>query len=175
MQSWGQVLAELASGRLMSLKRHAFLLCGDENQAEDLVQEALVRAFGRPLRAPRPGEAEAYVRVIITHLFIDAARRRTRWQRLAPRLHDTTQAADPADQVLDRDLLLTAMTGLSSQQRACVVLRYYQDLPVTRVASELGLAEGTVKRYLSEAMTRLASRLSPAASGDRGRDDRGGF
>ena len=71
--------------------------------------------------------------------------------------------------MLDRDLLLTAMNGLSSQQRACVVLRYYQDLPLTQVASELGLAEGTVKRYLSEAMTRLAGRLSPAASGDRGR------
>ncbi len=174
MQSWEQVLAELVSDRLMSLKRHAFLLCGDESQAEDLVQDALVRAFGRPLRAPRPGEAEAYVRVIITRLFIDAARRRRRWQRLAPLLQDAPQAADPADQVLDRDLLLTAMTGLSSQQRACVVLRYYQDLPVTQVASELGLAEGTVKWYLSEAMTRLAGLLSPAASRDKGRDEPGG-
>ena len=174
VQSWGQVLAELASDRLMPLKRHAFLLCGDESQAEDLVQDALVRAFGRPLLAPRPGAAEAYVRVIMTRLFIDGARRRTRWQRLAPLLQDTALAVDPADQVLDRDLLLTAMNGLSSQQRACVVLRYYHDLPLAQVASELGLAEGTVKRYLSEAMTRLAGRLSPAASGDRGRDEADG-
>jgi RNA polymerase sigma-70 factor (ECF subfamily) len=76
--------------------------------------------------------------------------------------------------VLDRDLLLTAMAGLSPQQRACVVLRYYQDLPLAQVASELGLAEGTVKRYLGEAMTRLAGRLSPAASGDRGREQADG-
>lgn len=174
MQSWEQVLAGLATDRLMSLKRHAFLLCGDESQAEDLVQEALARAFGRPLRAPRPGAAEAYLRVIMTRLFIDGARRRTRWNRLAPLLQDAEPAADPADQVLDRDLLLTAMSDLSARQRACVVLRYYQDLPLAQVASELGLAEGTVKRYLSEAMARLAGRLSPAASGDRGREEADG-
>jgi RNA polymerase sigma factor (sigma-70 family) len=120
------------------LKRHAFLLCGDESQAEDLVQDALVRAFGRPLRTPGPGAAEAYVRVIMTHLFIDGARRRTRWNRLAPLLQGAELTADPADEVLDRDLLLTAMSDLSPRQRACVVLRYYQDLPVAQVASELG-------------------------------------
>jgi DNA-directed RNA polymerase specialized sigma24 family protein len=46
-----------------------------------------------------------------------------------------------------------------------VVLRYYEDLPVAEVAAALGVGEGTVKRYLSEAMTRLAARLSPAESG----------
>jgi DNA-directed RNA polymerase specialized sigma24 family protein len=46
-----------------------------------------------------------------------------------------------------------------------VVLRCYDDLPVAQVASELGIAEGTVKPYLSEAMTRLAARLSPAERG----------
>lgn len=73
MQSWKQTLAELASDRLTPLKRHAYLLCGDDSQAEDLVQDALVRAFARPLRTPRPGAAEAYVRVIMVHLFIDRA------------------------------------------------------------------------------------------------------
>jgi DNA-directed RNA polymerase specialized sigma24 family protein len=78
MESWKQTLAELAGDRLMSLKRQAFLLCGDQSQAEDLVQDALVRAFARPLRTPRPGAAEAYVRVIMVNLFIDGARRRSR-------------------------------------------------------------------------------------------------
>jgi hypothetical protein len=71
MESWKRTLAELVSNQLMSLKRQAFLLCDDESQAEDLVQDALVRAFARPLRSPRPGAAEAYVRVIMVHLFID--------------------------------------------------------------------------------------------------------
>lgn len=164
MESWKQALAELAGDRLMALKRHAFLLCGDDSQAEDLVQDALVRAFARPLRTPRPGAAEAYVRVIMVNLFIDGARRRSRWNRAAPLLRRTELAADPADQVLDRDVMLTALNDLSPRQRACVVLRYYQDLPVAGVAAQLGLSEGTVKRYLSEAMTRLAGRLSPMES-----------
>jgi RNA polymerase sigma factor (sigma-70 family) len=60
--------------------------------------------------------------------------------------------------------MLTALKDLSPRQRACVVLRYYEDLPVAQIASALGLGEGTVKRYLSEAMTRLAASLSPAES-----------
>jgi len=54
MESWKQTLAELARDRLVPLKRQAFLLCGDDSHAEDLVQEALVRAFARPLRAEPP-------------------------------------------------------------------------------------------------------------------------
>jgi RNA polymerase sigma-70 factor (sigma-E family) len=169
MESWKQSLAELAGHRLMSLKRHAFLLCGNDGQAEDLVQDALVRAFARPLRTPRPGAAEAYVRVIMVNLFIDGVRRRSRWNQAAPLLGVTERAADPADEVLDRDVMLTALNDLSPRQRACVVLRYYEDLPVAEVAAQLGVAEGTVKRYLSEAMTRLAGRLSPAQSRDQGR------
>jgi RNA polymerase sigma-70 factor (sigma-E family) len=167
MGSWKQTLAELAGDRFMSLKRQAFLLCGDGSQAEDLVQDALVRAFARPLRSPRPGAAEAYVRVIMVNLFIDGARRRSRWNRAAPLLRGAEMTADPADQVLDRNVMLTALNDLSPRQRACVVLRYYQDLPVAQVASALGIGEGTVKRYLSEALARLAVLLSPAESGER--------
>lgn len=165
MESWEQTLADLAGGRGAALKRHAFLLCGDEDQADDLVQEALIRAFTRPVRAPRPGAAEAYVRVIMVNLFIDGARRHSRWRRLAPLLRPAVQAPDPADQVSDRDAMLTALRSLSPQQRACVVLRYYEDLPVAKVAAALGVGEGTVKRYLSEAMAHMAVRLSGAASG----------
>jgi RNA polymerase sigma factor (sigma-70 family) len=72
---------------------------------------------------------------------------------------------DLADQVVTRDVLLTALGELPPRQRACVVLRYYQDLPVAQVAAALGVADGTVKRYLSEALDRLAARMSPAESG----------
>lgn len=165
MDSWEQALAELASGRGAALKRHAFLLCGNEAQADDLVQEALVRAFTRPLRAPRSGAAEAYVRVIMVNLFIDGARRRSRWSRVAPLLERAGVTPDPADRVSDRHAMLAALRSLSPRQRACVVLRYYEDLPVAEVAAVLGVAEGTVKRYLSEAMSHVAMRLSSAESG----------
>ncbi len=165
MEGWEQTLADLASGRGAALKRHAFLLCGNETQADDLVQEALVRAFARPLRAPRLGAAEAYVRAIMVNLFIDGARRHSRWHRLAPLLRPQDTTPDPADEVTDRDAMLTALRSLSPRQRACVVLRYYEDLPVAQVAAVLGVREGTAKRYLSDAMSQVAVRLSSAGSG----------
>lgn len=164
MESWKQTLADLAACRITALKRHAFLLCGDDSEAEDLVQEALVRAFARPLRAPRPGAAEAYVRVIMVNLFIDGTRRRSRWRRAAPLLRTPGMTPDPTDQVVARDAMLTALGGLSPRQRACVVLRFYGDLPIADVATALGVGEGTVKRYLSDAMTALAARM-PRAGG----------
>ena len=165
VESWEQALADLASGRAAALKRHAFLLCGDDAQADDLVQEALMRAFSRPRRVPRSGAAEAYVRVIMVNLFIDDARRHSRWSRVAPLLRPADMTPDPGEQVSDRDAMLTALRSLSPRQRACVVLRYYEDLPVANVAAALGVGEGTVKRYLSEAMSHLAVRLSSAESG----------
>jgi RNA polymerase sigma-70 factor (sigma-E family) len=165
VEDWEQTLADLASGRGAALKRRAFLLCGDEDQADDLVQEALVRAFTRPVRVPRPGAAEAYVRMIMVNLFIDGARRRSRWSRVVPLLRPADATPDPADQVSDRDAMLTALRGLSPRQRSCVVLRYYEDLPVAKVAAALGVGEGTVKRYLSEAMSHMAVQLSAAENG----------
>jgi DNA-directed RNA polymerase specialized sigma24 family protein len=55
-----------------------------------------------------------------------------------------------------------------------VVLRYYEDLPVSRVAAALGVAEGTAKRYLSEAMTRMAGSLSLARTPGTGDEDHAG-
>jgi len=165
VESWERALADLASRRGAALKRHAFLLCGDDAQADDLVQEALVRAFTRPMRVPRPSAAEAYVRVIMVNLFIDGVRRHARWSRVVPLLRPVGVTPDPADQVSDRDAMLTALRSLSPRQRACVVLRYYEDLPVAKIAAVLGVAEGTVKRYLSEAMSNVAARLSSPESG----------
>jgi RNA polymerase sigma-70 factor (sigma-E family) len=165
VEDWEQTLADLASGRGAALKRRAFLLCGDEAQADDLVQEALVRAFTRPMRVPRRGAAEAYVRMIMVNLFIDGARRHSRWSRVAPLLRPAGTTPDPADQVSDRDAMLAALRSLPPRQRACVVLRYYEDLPVARVAAALGVSEGTVKRYLSEAMSHMAVQLSTAENG----------
>jgi RNA polymerase sigma-70 factor (ECF subfamily) len=98
----------------------------------------------------------------MVNLFIDGTRSRSRWHRTAQLLGGAQVAADPAEQVVTRNVLLTALKELSPQQRACVVLRHYRDLPVLQIAQELGVAEGTVKRYLSEAMARLAVLLSPA-------------
>jgi RNA polymerase sigma-70 factor (sigma-E family) len=160
VERWEQVLGDLVAERGTALKRHAFLLCGDDTLADDLLQEALVRAFARPLPAPRPGGAEAYVRKIMVNLFIDAGRRQSRWRRVAPLLWPAGVAPDLAEQVSARAAVLGALRQLSPRQRACVVLRFYEDLPVAGIARALGLGEGTVKRYLSEGTALLAGHLS---------------
>jgi len=167
VETWEQMLAELARVRGAALKRHAFLLCGDDAQAEDVLQEALARAFTRPPRVPRSGGAEAYVRTIMLNLFIDGTRRQSRWNRVAPLLRPAEAAPDPADQVSARDAMLTALRGLSPRQRACLVLRYYEDMPVAEVAAALRVSEGAVKRYLSEATTSMALRLASIESAER--------
>jgi len=68
--------------------------------------------------------AEGYVRAIMANLSIDGARRQARWSRVAPLLRTAVMTPDPADQVSDRDAMLTALRSLSPRQRACVVLRY---------------------------------------------------
>jgi RNA polymerase sigma-70 factor (sigma-E family) len=165
VEGWDRALAELAGARLHALKRQAFLLCGNDAQAEELVQDALVRAFARPFRTPRPEAAEAYVRAVMVNLFLDGARRQARWTRTAPVLAGASTTADPADRIVARDVVRSALGELSPRQRACIVLRYYQDLPVAQVAEALGLREGTVKRYLSEAMARLATCLAGVENG----------
>ncbi len=160
MESWHQMLAGLAGGRLAALKRHAFLLCGDEWLAEDLVQEALVRALSRPFHGPRAGPAEAYVRKVMVNLFIDQSRRRSRWTKAVPLLPGTGSVPDIAEQVVARDAMLAAMDNLSPRQRACVVLRFYEDLPVAEVARVLGVQVGTASRHLSEAVDRLGELIT---------------
>jgi RNA polymerase sigma-70 factor (ECF subfamily) len=69
--------------------------------------------------------------------------------------------------VAARDAVLSALRSLSPRQRACVVLRYYEDLPIAGIARAPGVEEGTVKRYLSEATALMAGHLSGHGSGKR--------
>jgi RNA polymerase sigma-70 factor (sigma-E family) len=169
MSDWKQVLGDLASSRATPLKRFAFLLCGDPAEAEDLVQDALVRAFSRPLRSPSAGEAEAFVRVIIANRFIDLARRRAAFGRAVIRLAPTASAVpDPADGVALRADLAAALATLTPRQRACVVLHYYEDLTIAQIARALGCGEGTVKRTLHDARFALHIHVAPIERGITG-------
>ncbi|MFF4571990.1 sigma-70 family RNA polymerase sigma factor [Streptomyces sp. NPDC001410] len=161
MAEWSRLLSELARERGAELNRYGFLLCGDRAEAADLVQEALVRVFSQPRRAWELGEAEAYVRRTMLNRYLDLHRRRARWIRALPRLVSSEPVADHSTDVLHRVDLMDAMHGLSPRQRACVVLRYYEDMSTAGIAARLGCGEGTVKRHLSDALARLGAQLRP--------------
>lgn len=157
------VVATLISSRGRALTGYAYLLCGNIDDAEDLVQDALVKTFSRRRSGLEMESAEAYVRRAILNLYLDGWRRRGRWAVRRHLAAAPTSADGPEVGTGDRLDLVAALRGLPRQQRACVVLRFYEDLTVGEIAQHLGVSEGAVKRYLSMGVHRLEGLLGPIA------------
>lgn len=157
---WEQVVTRLVAERGPALTRYAALLCGDDEEARDLVQDALAATFGRLRNGFEVEQAEAYVRRAIANRFLDRARRRQRWQRIRP-LVVPHERLDSGSTLTGAHLDMAArLERLSPRERACVVLRYYEDRSVDETAKELGIAPGSVKRYVSDAMGKLREQLA---------------
>lgn len=154
VKPWAATLEALVAERGAALFGYAYVLTGDRASAEDLVQDGLVRTFSRG-RADLPLDAaHAYVKKAISSAFIDRGR------RLAVRPLRAEVDAEPiaADHAVGVDLALSlhqSLLTLPPRERACVVLRYLDDLSVAAVAEELSLATGSVKRYLSDGVAKL--------------------
>ncbi|MDC7123457.1 sigma-70 family RNA polymerase sigma factor [Cellulomonas fimi] len=161
MAAWEQVLDDLVQVRGHALVRYATYLTGDRRQAEDVVQEALVRCFGRTRTLRDAVAAEAYVRRAILTEFLDGHRRTTRWRSVRHLMARDEHVESPEVSTVERASVEAALATLSPRLRACVVLRFYDDLTVAEIARTLGLADGTVKRYLSDAMDALEGVLGP--------------
>jgi RNA polymerase sigma factor (sigma-70 family) len=158
MARWEQDLRELLAARGGALRAYAFLLTGDPSTAGDLVQDALVRVLGRLRSHGDIDQLEAYVRRAMLNQYVDGRRRHARWKATRHLLVDVSHHDD--DQFAVVDEVRRALATLSPKQRACIVLRYYEDLTVPEIADELRCAEGTVKRHLADARAKLAAELS---------------
>jgi len=159
MTAWRRVMAQLVEDRGRALKAYGYLLCGDDTHAADLVQEALLSVFARPRTGWEVGDAEAYVRRAMLNRYLDQQRRSARWRLLVPRLRPAAEVEDLAVGTVARLDIVVALASLSPRQRACVVMRFYEDQQVAEIAEQLGCSVGAVKRYLNEAMGRLRVRL----------------
>lgn len=156
-----QALADLARDHGERLVRYAYLFTGDVAAAQDLVQDALVKVFVRTRSGFEPDVLEAYVRRTIATLFVDGHRRRGAFTGRRHLVARPDHLEGPETGAADRVDLHTALATLGRQERTAVVLRYFEDLTVPEVARQMGLADGTVKRYLSNAVRRLEDRLGP--------------
>ena len=156
--------AQSARGRL---RRTAYLLCGDWDQASDFVQEGLVRVYVRWPRLVRNGGELAYARKAVVSAYLDHARRRSSTER--PTEADPTLASpeDVATAVVTRAALIAALADVPPRQRACVVLRYFEDLSVAETAALLGCTAGTVKSQTSRALFTLRSMLEDSPAGEQ--------
>lgn len=147
--------ADFVRSRYSALARSAFLLTGDRGHAEDLVQSALIVALKSWDRLETP---EPYVRRTMVRLARRAYRRRwrgelpTQWDRLPHTRSSEPEPLETATAAVDAQRLLTA---LSWDQRAVLVLRFFDDLSERETAAVLGCSEGTVKSRTSRALAKL--------------------
>jgi len=162
--SWERELETFVRERGDALVGYAYLLAGDLTAAQDLVQEGLVRTWTRRRGGGDVAWLEAYVRRCILHAFVDGRRRARRWRDAAPLVATPERSGDAHAGTDDRAAVLGALTHLTPRQRACVVLRFYEDLTVREVADRLDVSEGTVKRHLHDANTTLAPLLGPVTA-----------
>jgi len=153
---------DFVEARGASLLRSAWLLTGDRQKAEDLVQTALAKAWPHWASIARDGTGShsAYVhRVMVTTY---AAWWRRKWNAEQP-YGEVPEAGQTQDEVIDlRRDLLTALATLPRGQRAVVVLRYFDDLTEAQTAQVLDCSVGTVKSQAARALAVL--RRSPLLS-----------
>ncbi|WP_143047080.1 SigE family RNA polymerase sigma factor [Amycolatopsis xylanica] len=144
--------------RVQRFRRLAYAMCGDWHGAEDLVQAMFVRLY-RNWRKVRPATVDAYARKILLNVYLSGKHRADREIVVDPPDHPAPEGRD-SDARLDLERMLT---GLTPRQRAMVVLRFLEDLPVAEVADLLGVAHGTVKSQTARAVEALRVVLPQAS------------
>ncbi len=165
---------EFAVASRARLRSTAYLLCGDWERASDHVQEGLLRVYVAWPRLVRNGGELAYARKAVVSAFLDASRKRSSKERPTADRLDRASGEDVASAVADRAALMAALARLPGRQRACVVLRFFEELDVRETAGVLGCSEGTVKSQTSRALASLramfesASRDELVVIGERG-------
>ena len=153
-------MTRLVAERGDALTRYAFLVSGNRDDAADLVQDALVKTFGRLRNGFSIASAEAYVRRAILNTYLDSGRRVSRWRKIAHLQAAPEIDEAKTDETDDRLDLHGQLAKLSPRERACIVLRYYEDLKVDDIAEWLGISAGAVKRYLSDGLAKMAVSLT---------------
>ena len=149
---------EYAATAWPALYRYAFLLTGNHADAEDIAQQAWVKAYRSWSRIQGSDSPAAYLRRMLTNTYLSHRRPKAR------RLEVLTDAPPepspvPAGGPEERMVLWPHVQSLPPRQRAVVVLRYYEDLSEEQIADALGCSRGTVKSTAHHALTALRAAI----------------
>ncbi|MER5939107.1 SigE family RNA polymerase sigma factor [Streptomyces sp. NPDC001928] len=145
-------LHAFVEGRRTALFRSAYLLCGNRDEAEDLVQTTLVKVVLGARRHPRLDNLDAYARKTLVNTFIAARRRFWRREQAYGELPDVPERSVDSDTGV---MVRAALAQLAPKQRAVLVLRYWEDLSVADTAELLGMRESTVKSHTARGLAAL--------------------
>jgi RNA polymerase sigma-70 factor (ECF subfamily) len=162
----GERFLRLANGELDRAYRLAGLLLGDQHEAEDATQDALVRAWQAAGSLRDPAGFQAWFDRILVNICRDRLRRRRRitFIPIDPEGADLARG-DPFRAVLDRDQVVRAMAHVSPDERLVLVLHYWADLTLDGVAERLGWPVGTVKSRLHHGLNEIRRVLDRGSDG----------
>ena len=160
--------AALVADAAPALLRLAVMLTGRREDGEDLLQSPLLRAERHGERIATMDEPNAYLRTVVVHEHASRGRRSSRRLReiAAVDALDLAMASDDEAVVL-RDQTWRWLKTLRAKQRAMLVLRYYEDLADTEIASILGCPESTVRSHARRGLTALRAHLTDQSEEDR--------
>ncbi|MFI6147335.1 SigE family RNA polymerase sigma factor [Streptomyces sp. NPDC051109] len=156
----GEVLGfeEYVRTRQDALLRSARRLVPDPTDAQDLLQTALVRTYGRWDGIADKSLADAYMRRVMINTRTEWWRARKLEEVPTEQLPDAS-VEDGSDQRADRALLMDILKVLAPKQRSVVVLRHWEQMSTEETAAALGMSAGTVKSTLHRALARLRQEL----------------
>jgi RNA polymerase sigma-70 factor (sigma-E family) len=153
-------LAELYALHAPKAGRLAYLLTGDNELAEDLVQDAFLRVAGRFGGLRSPESFEAYLRQTIVNLSRGHWRRKSAERRyLSSHGRRAAEVNAQLPDIAGHRAIVQALAGLTDRQRAAIVLRYYEDLTEQQTADVIGCSLGTVKSLVSRGMDTLRTEI----------------
>jgi RNA polymerase sigma-70 factor (sigma-E family) len=138
-----------------ALTRFAYLLVRDHHLAQDLTQEALAQLHRHWARVSDFDQPEAYVRKIMLNQLLSWRRRRSWSERTTADVAERVDPDDPMAVGVERDAMWTLLGALPTQQRAVLVLRFYEDLDDDAIADLIGCSPTTVRSHASKALARL--------------------
>ncbi len=137
------------------LRATAFLMCRDWHLADDLTQNALTKLFLAWSKVSKAEDVDAYARKVLLRSYLDHHRRRATTE-VVTSTFDGAAAGESPDL---RMTLVDALRLLKPQDRAVVVLRYWEDYSVEQVAAMLDLREATVRARSMRALGKLREAL----------------
>lgn len=161
---------QFMAARWQPLVRTAYVLTGNQQDAEDVAQTALTNAYSVWPRIRRADDPTLYVHKVLINVYRTTRRRRRVLEVLTSAVPERRGAAvaTAADSLHDRDEIVRALAVLPPKQRAVIVLRYLEDLTEAQTAAVLGCSAGTVKSQASKALAKLRTHHMPVPAAPAG-------
>jgi RNA polymerase sigma-70 factor (sigma-E family) len=148
---------EYFAARSDAMRGTAYLLCGDWHRAEDLVQQTFTKIYLAWRRIQRHEAMDAYTRQTLVRTYL--SERRRGWFRFESVSDELQDSSGPGVHPEERMVLLEALAKVPPKQRACLVLRYWEDMSVEQTAAVLRCSEGTVKSQAARGLQTLRGLL----------------